>query len=252
MLLRIFLILAILAGLGTILLSQLKLRPHVQQIIDTRDENKRNWDTQLSRANKLDKELKDTKGKLAQTTQELDETKVNLASTTTKYKSELDRANGLQKKLESATTRANNAEAELAAWNALGVKVNEVKALVESERKLRDNNEALEAEKKILAKKNKELEDMFTKVFGADGPPPPVAPGVRGKVLAVDPKYDFVVLDIGDSEGIRPRAILLVSRNSKLVAKVQVSSVEGNRSVANILPGWKIGEVFEGDVVLAN
>jgi hypothetical protein len=250
MLLRIFLILAILAGLGTILQSQLQLRPQIEKIIDTRDTNKRNWDTQLARANKLDRDLKDTQGKLAQTSQELDETKQNLTATTKKYKDEQDRANGLDKKLTAATTRANNAEASLAAWNALGVQVDQVKALVAAERKLREEKEVLLAEKMILSKKNKELEDMFTKVFGADGPPPPVAETVRGKVVAVDPKYDFVVLDIGDNEGLRPRAILLVSRNSKLVAKVQVSSVQGNRSVANIMPGWKIGEVFEGDTVL--
>jgi len=34
MLLRIFLILAILAGLGTILLTQLQLRPQIQTIIE--------------------------------------------------------------------------------------------------------------------------------------------------------------------------------------------------------------------------
>jgi hypothetical protein len=205
---------------------------------------------QTERANKLDKNLKETQNKLTQTTQELEETRQNLTATTARYKSELERANGLDKKLAAATARANNAEATVAAWNALGIPVEGVKALIASERKLREEKEVLEAEKLVLAKKNRELEDMFKKVFGEDGPPPPVAETVRGKVLAVDPKYDFVVLDIGDNEGLRPRAVLLVSRNSRLVAKVQVSSVQGNRSVANILPGWKIGEVFEGDIVL--
>ena len=65
----------------------------------------------------------------------------------------------------------------------------------------------------------------------------------------VDPKFDFVVLDIGEDQGVIPDGEMLVSREGKLVAKVVVRSVEKNRCIANILPGWKLGEVIEGDEV---
>jgi hypothetical protein len=65
----------------------------------------------------------------------------------------------------------------------------------------------------------------------------------------VDPKYNFVVLDIGSNKGVEPRGVLVVSRNSKLVAKVRVASVQPDRSIANIIPGWKLDEVMEGDQV---
>jgi hypothetical protein len=42
---------------------------------------------------------------------------------------------------------------------------------------------------------------------------------------------------------------LLVSRDGKLVAKVVVRSIEKDRSIANVVPGWKLGEVIEGDEV---
>ena len=42
---------------------------------------------------------------------------------------------------------------------------------------------------------------------------------------------------------------LLVSREGKLVAKVIVRSVEKDRCIANVVPGWKLGEVIEGDEV---
>ena len=77
-----------------------------------------------------------------------------------------------------------------------------------------------------------------------------MAATIRGKVVAVDPKWSFVVLDVGADQGVKERGVLLVSRNSKLVAKVKVTSVQATRSVANIVPGWKIGELLEGDVVV--
>jgi hypothetical protein len=40
---------------------------------------------------------------------------------------------------------------------------------------------------------------------------------------------------------------LLVSRNGDLVAKVVVTRVEKDRCVATIKPGWRLGEIVEGD-----
>ncbi len=78
--------------------------------------------------------------------------------------------------------------------------------------------------------------------------PPPLA--LRGHVLSVDPKWKFVVLDLGQAQKTKPTWKLLVSRGGQLVAKVEIVAVEGERSVANIIPGWQFGEIREGDVVL--
>jgi type II secretory pathway component PulC len=72
---------------------------------------------------------------------------------------------------------------------------------------------------------------------------------LKGKILVVDPKWDFVVLNIGGDQGVLEDGELLVSRDGKLVAKVIVRSVLKDRSIANVMPGWKLGEVFEGDEV---
>src|SRR5438270_241832 len=72
----------------------------------------------------------------------------------------------------------------------------------------------------------------------------------EAKVVAVDPKYDFVVLDIGLDDGVLARGEMLVNRSGKLVAKVRILTTESHRSVANVLADWKQGEIMEGDVVL--
>ena len=43
---------------------------------------------------------------------------------------------------------------------------------------------------------------------------------------------------------------MLVNRNGKLVGKVVVRTVQKDRSIANVLPGWELGEVMEGDQVI--
>jgi type II secretory pathway component PulC len=72
---------------------------------------------------------------------------------------------------------------------------------------------------------------------------------LKGRILAVDPKWNFVVLNIGGDQGVLNDGEMLVSRDGKLVAKVIVRSVQKDRSIANIVPGWQLGDVIEGDEV---
>jgi hypothetical protein len=73
---------------------------------------------------------------------------------------------------------------------------------------------------------------------------------LRGTVLVADPKWDFVILDVGEDQGVLDFGELLVNRNGKLVAKVIVRTVQKGRSIANVVPGWKLGDVTEGDQVI--
>ena len=75
-------------------------------------------------------------------------------------------------------------------------------------------------------------------------------PGLTGKVLAYDPKYEFVVLDIGNNQGVKQNGVMIVSRDGKFVGKVRISSVEDNLCIANVLRKEKKSDVLEGDVCL--
>jgi hypothetical protein len=72
---------------------------------------------------------------------------------------------------------------------------------------------------------------------------------LRGKVLTFDPKWRFVVVDAGKEQGMLLKGELLVSRNGKLVGKVKVSSVDRERSIATVVPGWELAEILEGDLL---
>jgi len=249
MLLRVFLILAILAGIGTVAVTQFMVRPHIQGIITVRDENKQNWDRELARANKLNKELKTTQETLATTEKNLEETKTSLVAMTSRATEQERRANGLQQTLDTTKRDLTTAQQDLSAWKALGIPVEEVSRTIVSEKRFRQLTTVLEDEKRVLLKENTRLTNMIAELtLGEDLPVP--MPGAKGTVVAVDPKWNFVVLDVGENGGARQRGVFLVSRNGKLVGKVRVTNVQPNRSIANVVPGWQLDEILEGDQVV--
>lgn len=250
MLLRISLILAILAGLGVIGVSQFMLRPQIEEIRTTRDHNKTEWDKTTDRLKKTNVVLRTTLEKLAKTETELGETKTQLAATTSKFESEQKRANGLQDNVNKLNVDLKAAKDELFAYVSTGVKPEEIKGLLANVKSLQIANEGMKEEAKLLVNRIKKLETQIASLTSDKEVDPPVPAEVRGKVLVVDPKWDFLVLDVGSKIGLVDRGVLLVSRQGELVAKIRVTNVQDNRSIANIMPGWKLKDVMEGDVVL--
>ncbi len=249
MLLRVFLILAIVAGAATVAVTQFMVRPHVQGIITTRNEYETNWKSETKRANKLNKDLKDTTEKLTGTEKNLEQTTAKLAAAETQAADQQRRADSVQQKLDTANRDLTSARQDLAAWNALGIPVEQVAQTIQSERRFRDLNAALGAEMKVALDENKRLTNIIHQLRGGEEAPV-VMPGVKGNVVAVDPKWNFVVLDVGDKQGAKERGVFMVSRNGKLVGKVKVASVLPDRSIANIVPGWQLDEIMEGDQVI--
>jgi len=74
--------------------------------------------------------------------------------------------------------------------------------------------------------------------------------GLKGEVVAFDPRWRFVVLNAGEDQAILEDGELLVNRNGKLVAKVIVRRAEKNRCIANVMPGWELAEIKEGDAAI--
>ena len=59
--------------------------------------------------------------------------------------------------------------------------------------------------------------------------------GLEGRILAVNPAWNFVVLSLGDKNGVVSNAELLVKRGTQLIGKVRVTSVEPSTSIADIV-----------------
>lgn len=135
------------------------------------------------------------------------------------------------------------------AYSIIGIPPEKIRTLLSELKTSRSERDAFLTENKILIKKINKLDTELSKYIGPDKPV--ILPSsLRGTVVAVDPKFDFVVLDIGEEKGVLERGQLLVNRNGRLIAKIQITSVERNRSYGNVLPGWRNNEVQEGDQVL--
>ena len=60
--------------------------------------------------------------------------------------------------------------------------------------------------------------------------------GTTGRIIAVNPGWNFVVLNIGDKQGAVQNGVMLVVRNGQPIAKVRITSVEPSTAIADILP----------------
>ncbi len=249
MLIRISLIIAIIAGLAVGGLNFVK----VKEKITTLQENLK---TQTARADKAEKDLADTRKELDKTVAELKQTKATLETTTAERDKAVADAASLTKKsdqltedLGKARQERNEAQQELAAYKGTGLSPEQITTINKQYKNLEASLATSETENKILAKTIKKLETELA-LFRDPEFFVSLPSGLKGKVLIADPKWHFVVLNLGEDQGMLKDGELLVNRNGRLVAKVRVSSVQKDRSVANVMPGWQLSEVLEGDQVI--
>ena len=248
MLIRISLIVAIAAALFAGAWNVVKVREKITTLISQRDDERGKKQQALSDLSKARNDLTKSQDALKQATNELADAKTEREKAVVTAAAQTKRADELSDKLAKTTQERDDSQTKLAAYVATGITVDQVGKL---SRELKDAKEAVEIvneEKLVLQRALTRLQARLAKYEGPD-PTIRLRADLRGKILVVDPKWDFVVLNIGQDQGVLENGELLVSREGKLVAKVIVRSVEKNRCIANVVPGWKLGEVIEGDEV---
>jgi predicted RNase H-like nuclease (RuvC/YqgF family) len=98
--------------------------------------------------------------------------------------------------------------------------VQELEALVSSQQqKIKDAESQLDTYKQKEEKRQKKL----------------MQAGLEGRVLAVNPAWNFVVLSLGDRQGVVNNAELLIKRDGQYLGKVRITSVEPSTSIADIV-----------------
>ena len=249
MLIRICLIVAVVAGLAVSGLNFIKVKEKITTIQGERESER----TQKEAAQT---ELASTKKDLSETRAELKTTKETLATTTEERDRavaeaalQTRRADKLTDDLNKTRRERDDAQAELAAYKLTELNPQQILQIKNSFKGLQDEIAAVQAENKLLGKKIVQLNVELDRYRNPEKPVFLPA-SLKGKVLVADPKWNFVVLDIGGEQGVLEYGELLVNRNGRLVAKVVVRSVQKDRSIANVLPGWELGEVMEGDMVI--
>ena len=249
--LRPALILAFLASLGSLGVAFFITKPAVDNINSVLADTKSTLDKTQQAERKAQSEAKTYKAGKEVAERDLAETKVALEASTAKATEQETRANKLTGDLAKASSERNDARNELAQWLALGVKPSDVTNLKIGKKTAEDERDNLAAEKIVFLRKIQTIQAHLDQYVNPDKEV--VLPtGLAGHVIAVDPKWNFVLLDIGSNAGVLERGQMKVHRHGKFISKVRIVSVEATTAIANVMSDWRQVDqnVAEGDSVL--
>ncbi len=115
------------------------------------------------------------------------------------------------------------------------------------------------SEKQTIAKEKTDLNNHLSLQVPTSGSPAEdvhlgqivvsATPNLEGKVLVVNPKFRFVIVDLGSEEKMDPGTVLNIYRSGQYIGKVQVEEVRESVSACRILPEWTRQEIRENDYV---
>ena len=249
MLIRISLIVAILAGLGVAGIAFFPLQDQIKTTIASRDDFHTKMVQERQDKVKAQNLAKETQTKLDSTTKELVSTRTERDSAKSAEADAVKKADDLQASLNKTKQDLESSLNKLAQWEVLGIPIAQAREILTSLKRVTEEKDALEAEKAIIYAKAQKLSAKLKELQG-DHVEVEEPEGLSGKVLVVDPKFDFVVLNIGEKQGVLPHGKLLVHRNGKLVAKLVITdTITSNQCIANVMPGYKQSDIMEGDQV---
>jgi len=184
---------------------------------------------------------------LLKTQGKLDNTEKTLKATTAerdKLKASLAEA---EKKLEPlAAELASAKEALQKAEETIAKQAAEIATIAGFKERIA----ALTAENKTLGAKIETLLANVKRLEGENELLRKTPVNTRGRVAAVENRWNFVVLDIGHDKQVRKDDLFLVYRDKQFVCKAQVVSVSENTSVAEVLPEWRHADPRVGDLVV--
>ncbi|MEI8341069.1 MAG: hypothetical protein WCH43_05970, partial [Verrucomicrobiota bacterium] len=178
-------------------------------------------------------DLKASKAQLASAAEEIKTTKSDLSTAQDEARSGKTKIADLQTQLDAANQKiasqsSTGPSTEPAAENPLAGKLKESEAKVAE---LEQVNQTMTTKVTEAEGKAKSMEGELAHYKGQAR-----AKGLEGQVLAVNGAYNFVVLSIGDRQGVVMNAQMVIFRGDRMVARVKVTSVEPSTSIADIIP----------------
>lgn len=172
---------------------------------------------------------------------DLEETKNQLASARARVQ-ELDGVVGAQKEtIAGQNTRISDLELK---ESELDAEIEDLEMRIakreEEFEEVRDQNEQLQNELDRVYYAKEKIEGVR------------VSRGLKGRILAVNQAWSFVVIGVDEGADIAHSLQCVVQRNEQLVGKVRISSTKARSkfAVAEIMPDWQQLPIKEGDDVV--
>ena len=71
-----------------------------------------------------------------------------------------------------------------------------------------------------------------------------------GRILAVNPTWNFVIMDLGKNDQVVEGLTMMIYRGEKLIGKIKTVTVDAQTTVADVLPGTPASAIEVGDQVV--
>jgi hypothetical protein len=128
-----------------------------------------------------------------------------------------------------------------------------VASLKEKDSTIKVAQEEVDILKKKLAEKTDRPAAPAPGAAAAGGPTGrPSAPGIQGKIVAVNHQWNFVVVNVGGERGLAENAEMVVVRGDQAIAKLKIAKVDPQTAVADIVKSASKVRPTVGDVVITN
>mgnify|MGYP000931498317 CR=1 FL=1 len=126
-----------------------------------------------------------------------------------------------------------------------------IESLKQKDNQIKVAQEEIDVLQKKLQEK-REKEAIAATQPGSPAAGRPSAPGIQGKIVAVNHQWNFVVLNVGGERGLAENAEMVVVRGNQPIAKLKVAKVDPQTAVADIVKASARIRPTVGDVAISN
>jgi len=204
-------------------------------------------DAQKSIAN-LEEKLKDTTTQLDTLGLQLQQEKTSKEEALAKMgqmQADFDQQKGLRSDLENKLTKAQD---ELRTIQAKLGSIESEKAKLEARIKELETKSNVELGKIVVTPEGNQVAPVTTGPQASNPPAP--AQNLEGKVLVLNKEYNFVVINLGNKDGVAIGDQFSVYQGNKNIGEVKVEKVQEAMSAAGFVTDSLKNKVKEGDKVV--
>ena len=154
--------------------------------------------------------------------------------------------------LESTNSKLKLSSEKLQAYEE-GLKGKKPEELFQEINDLSEKVKVAETEQKMLSSAKEKTEAELKKLrdqVEMTRPGGTKSISLSGRILAVNPTWNFVILDLGKNDQVAEGLTMVIYRGDKMIGKIKTVTVDAQTSVADVLPGTPASAIEVGDQVV--
>ncbi|MCP4650059.1 MAG: hypothetical protein GY853_08290 [PVC group bacterium] len=232
------------ADLETMTLEKQKTENNLQVTLVAKNEIEADLTQTREDFKKTLSELSSTEDKLKETTKLVDDKEKMISSLNASLKKQEKAQEKLNDKFKVANRDLQQLKVQLSQIRM--AKESLENRIIQLGKKRKPNAVELE---KIVVEGDKNVSDIPNPAKEGHYVRLPAPASLEGQVLVVNKEFAFVVINIGQKDGLQESEVLEVYRGREFLGKVQVERIYDTMSSAVILPEFKKEDIKEGDAV---